>query len=150
MSRSALTAMSSAGDERRGKEEGSKITISIEDCARLAKMHVEDPVVHEHWMGEFTEALIVRYSVFLQALIAINNRCSHQILKHACRRIFEASWDIADWWAHQVHSAFKQCVATGRNMKDGTRLPFEVAATASAFKRKLSPSPPPSPSPSSV
>jgi hypothetical protein len=39
-------------------------------------------------------------------------------------------------------------VSTGRNMKDVTRLVAEVAATATAFKRKLSISPSPSCSPS--
>ena len=141
----ALTAMS-----RRGKEERSKITITVEECAQLAKEHVEHPGVlgtDEPWMHATTEAHIVQYSVFLQALIGKTNRCSVHILKHACRHAFAVSWEIADWWAQRVQTAFVQCVSTGRNMKDGTRLVAEVAATASAFKRKLSFSPSPSSSP---
>ena len=143
----ALTAMPG----RRGKEERSKITITWEDCAQLVKEHVEDPGElgsQEPWMHATTETIIVQYSMFLQALISKTNRCSVHILKHACKHAFDVSWDIADWWAQSVHNAFVQCVSTGRNMKDGTRLVAEVAATATAFKRKLSISPSPSCSPS--
>ena len=136
----------STGDKRRGKEERAKITISVEKCAHLVKMHVEDPVVHEQWMQESIEAIIIRYSVFLQALIAVTNRCSVNILKNACKRMFEAPGEIADHWANKVHKAFQRCVTTGRTMKDGARLKSEVATTAFAFKRKLSPSPSPQPS----
>ena len=142
----ALTAMPG----RRGKEERSKITITWEDCAQLVKEHVEDPGElgsQEPRMHATTETIIVQYSMFLQALISKTNRCSVHILKHACKHAFDVSWDIADWWAQSVHNAFVQCVSTGRNMKDGTRLVAEVAATATAFKRKLSFSPSPSSSP---
>ena len=40
---------------RRGKEERSKITITVEECAQLAKEHVEHPGVLGRLLGSSAE-----------------------------------------------------------------------------------------------
>ena len=125
----------------------SKCELSVADCTASIKQHVQDPTVDDTWMSETTEQLIVRYAPFLQDLLERTSRLNVWILKKAFMNQFEGTWDYADMWASKIMIAFKVSKETGRNMKDGSRLPEAVAEVAGAWKRKLSPSPSPSPSP---
>ena len=121
----------------------SKCELSVADCTASIKQHVPDPTVNDIWMSETPEQLIVRYAPFLQDLLERTSRLNVWILKKAFMNQFEGTWDYADMWASKIMIAFKASKETGRNMKDGSRLPEAVAGVAGAWKRKLSPSPSP-------
>ena len=125
-----MAALSTDKKKQRGLDKRVKVTITNEECTTLMKLHVVDPTVDDKWVTDNTDQIIIRYSVLLQALSAVTNRLSAQVLKRAFMASFEGTWDFADMWANKVLVAFKQLMSTGRAMSDDSKLPPEVASAA--------------------
>lgn len=122
----------------RGQDNRSRITITAEQMIALMHFHVPDPVNEDGWLKEDSQQIIKRYALFLQALISLTDRVSHQELKRCVKEVWDLIWDMADAWAHKVHLAFRSLVSTSRHMVDGTKMDPEIATVAGTFKRKLS------------